>query len=170
MATVAHTVTLNGKEYFIEYFDSATFPSDLVVRQVYGVCFNGDGQVILGLAFDGNWGILGGHVEEGETLMETLHREIIEESNHKVVDCHPIGYQRITTHSESYYQVRYACLVEKLGEFVQDGDGKGSIVEVKAYDVDQVPRYWDWGQSSKFLLQRAVEIHSQHWRAPSDRD
>ena len=52
-----------------------------------------DGLTPLVLHKSGNFGLVGGHVEEGEGLDQTLHRETREEVNCEIIEWWPIGYQ-----------------------------------------------------------------------------
>jgi 8-oxo-dGTP diphosphatase len=57
-----------------------------------GVIFSPDNTVFVQkrsahkLLFPGAWDLVGGHAEPGETLQESLHREILEETGWKVKD------------------------------------------------------------------------------------
>ncbi|KAI8912835.1 NUDIX hydrolase domain-like protein [Gorgonomyces haynaldii] len=153
--TVTHTLKYGDQEDLVEYFDSNNWRHLGPIRQAYGVCFSQD-KVLLVQAKDGNWGLPGGTIEPGESVEACLKREIIEESNYRVVKFGEIGFQRVTN-KQVYYQVRFACIVEKLGEFTEDGDGNGSIVAAQLFSVDEAKRRWNWGRVSEILLQRALE-------------
>lgn len=59
-----------GENTLIEYHDSDSF-EDLPrerCKQVYGVCFAGDKIVIGKRVRNGNWGLIGGSIEKGETF------------------------------------------------------------------------------------------------------
>ena len=78
-----------GVTYILEYFECDSFEvlpqSD--IKQCYAVAFNGDNMVIVHNGKKDTWGLVGGSVEEGETLGETLSREIKEESIMYGVQC-----------------------------------------------------------------------------------
>ena len=83
-----------------------------LTTQAYGICFTDDGQILL-ISSDGEkWNLPGGTREDGETLTETLTREVWEEACAEVVQCQYIGCQRINDPQRSdglprYYQARY---------------------------------------------------------------
>ena len=57
---------------------------DLYEVRVGAYIFNGKDEMLFLLNNDNTWGILGGHMEKGEQIEETLHREIKEETNLEV--------------------------------------------------------------------------------------
>ncbi|MFA6275005.1 MAG: NUDIX domain-containing protein [Candidatus Paceibacterota bacterium] len=83
----------SGVEYVFEYEDADSFDhlEYEKCQQTYGVCFCEDKMVIQLNGKTDLWGLVGGTVEPGEKLEETLKREIQEESNMKVLSCLPIG-------------------------------------------------------------------------------
>lgn len=150
----------SGVRYIFEYEDCDSF-DDLDTskcRQTYGVCFYRD-EIVIGLGAKAQtWGLIGGTVEEGGSLEETLVREIKEESNMKVLSCKPIGYQKmIDTRDGSYiFQLRYACAVESYGPF--EIDPAGGVTEIKLIDPNEYKQYFDWGEIGERIMQRALEL------------
>ncbi len=66
------------------------------IGQSYGVCFYGDKIVIvLSNHVKPHWTLVGGSREPGESPEECLRREIIEESNMRVLSHQPIGFQKV---------------------------------------------------------------------------
>jgi ADP-ribose pyrophosphatase YjhB (NUDIX family) len=98
-------------------------------------------------------------VEVGERVDESLMREIKEESNMKVLDFKPLGYQIVTDEEgedEPYYQLRYYCKVEPYGPFESDPDG--DVTEVLEIDPDDYKKYFDWGEIGDALMNKALKI------------
>ena len=152
----------NGSQYRLEYHDADSFddlPTELCT-QSYGLCFVKDKLVI---GFGGNkhaWGLIGGTIEKGETFRQAFDREIVEESNMKVLDAKPVGYQKVTDPSDkTIYQLRYWARVEPIGEFLHDPGG--GITEIKLIDPKDYKDYFDWGRIGEHLIHRAIEINSQ---------
>lgn len=149
-----------GVEYIFEYSDAESF-DDLDISkctQVYGVCFC-EGKIVIG--YNGKkktWGLVGGTIEKGETLEQTLVREVQEESNMEVLSSLPIGYQKVidTRDGSFYYQLRYACLVQPHGPFVSDP--ADSITEIKLVNLAQYKEYFDWGSIGDRIMERALEL------------
>lgn len=160
----------DGIDYILEYFDTDTFDHLDYDRckQCYGVCFMqdpyGDDKLVIG--FGGRkkgWGLMGGSVETGETLEQTLRREIIEESNMEILSFLPIGYQKVTveTTGKFFFQLRYACKVRPIGEFVIDGgDGMSEkgITEIKLINPLDYRTYFDWGEIGERIIKRGIEL------------
>lgn len=97
-----------------------------------------DGKILLGKRgaepCKGQWGTVGGFVEWGEQLEETLAREVFEETGLKVISSRMIGvYSDPARHPQQVVNVAFA--VETKGE-PKAGD---DIEEVKWVPLDQIP-------------------------------
>jgi 8-oxo-dGTP pyrophosphatase MutT (NUDIX family) len=150
-----------GKTIDIVYEDVDSFanlPYEKV-RQVYGVCFC-NGKIVLGFSRHmKKWNLIGGTIDQGETLEQALAREIREESNMKLLKFWPIGYQREVTKDDNY-QLRYACLVEPYGPFIADpaaGENHG-IDRIILINPKDFTEYLDWGKIGDRLITRALEL------------
>src|SRR3989338_736111 len=137
----------SGVEYWVEYSDSDDF-SILPLeecRQTYGVCFYEDKMVIGYSGGRKEWGLIGGTVEPGESLEQTLKREIREESNMEVLASIPVGYQKVTDTRDGthVYQLRYACTARPHGPFI--ADPMGDILKIELIDSKDHKQYFDWG-------------------------
>ena len=91
------------------------------ITQVYGVLFNNKGQILL-RNYHGDYGLIGGTPEPGETRAETLHREVFEEVNCEISDLHYFGYQSVHGDGIPYAQLRYVAKVTKMGPIRPDLD------------------------------------------------
>lgn len=150
----------SGVDYLLEYTDADSFDQLEYARcrQSYGVCFCGD-KIVVG--FGGNkkdWGLIGGTVEEGETVEQALIREVKEESNMEVLKYMPIGYQKVTdTRTGSYiFQLRYAAIVRPYGLFVADPDH--GITAIKLINPKDYKQYFNWGEIGERIITRAREL------------
>jgi len=158
--TICSKIIWDGKPYELRYTDTDSFsnlPKEKC-RQIYGVCFYNNKLVI---GFNGKkrtWSLIGGTVEQGETLEQTLIREILEESNMKVLKAIPIGYQIVVGPDgvETLYQLRSCCIVEPIGPFVSDPDG--SVTEIKLIDPLNYKKYFDWGEIGDCIINRAIKL------------
>lgn len=150
----------SGVKYIFEYEDADSFDNLEYdkCRQVYGVCFCGEKLVIQLNGKSGDWGLVGGTIEKGETFEQTLKREVIEESNMEVLSFASIGYQKaIDTRDNSYtYQLRYVCEVKPLSPFVSDP--AGSVIEIKLINPLDYKKYFDWGKRMERIMERALEL------------
>ena len=101
--------------------------------------------------------MVGGHVENGETFEKTLTREVLEETNMKVLKSAPIGYQKVTSPKDNIvYQLRYCAIVKPIGKF--EKDPAGSVEEMKLINPKEYKKYFDWGEIGERIIQRALHI------------
>ena len=150
----------SGVRYIFEYHDADDFDAldYSLVRQAYGVVFVGD-QIVIG--FGGNkkaWGLIGGTIEEGETYIETLHREIQEESNMQVISERPVGYQKVTDTRDGshFFQLRYVCKGRPYGPFALDP--AGGVSDIKLINPAKYKEYFDWGKIGERIITRGLEL------------
>lgn len=143
---------------FVTYRDTDSFDSlDFdKIKQVYAVCLFQNKMVIVYHEKMQTWGLVGGSIEKGETLEECLTREVQEESNMRITDLKPVGYQEVKTGDKTIYQLRYVCKAEPYGDFEGDPDGK--ITEIKIINPKDYKQYFDWGEVGDQIVKRALEI------------
>ena len=99
----------------------APIPPTMPVTQVYGVLFDGDGNILI-RNDEGICGLIGGTPEKGETREQTLQREALEEVNCEISDLHYLGYQEVRGDGEPYAQLRYIAKVKNVGPVRPDPD------------------------------------------------
>lgn len=153
-----------GVKYIFEYQDADSF-DDLPIKrckQCYAVCFCDDKMIIGYGGHKDLWGLIGGTIEEGESLEETLKREIQEEANMEVLNFIPVGYQKVTDtrDGKEFYQLRYVCSAKPYGPFVSD-PAEGGITEIKLIDPKDYKQYFDWGKIGERVISRAIELKSK---------
>lgn len=137
---------------------------ELGSRTVHGVhafCFVGDELVIVYSDMKGYWTPPGGGVEPGETVEEAIVREVLEETNMRVLKQRVIGYQEVSEPHRLTIQVRSVCIVEPIGPFIADADpdddGEG-VTEIKLINPKDIKQYFDWGEVGEHVLARALEL------------
>ena len=148
----------DGTVSIVTYEDADSFESlDFSkITQCSAVCFLKGKMVVVFHGKRKTWGLVGGSIEPEESLEDCLKREIQEESNMKVLDFKPIGYQSVQTGDKTIYQLRYVCDVESYGEFISDPAGK--ITEIKVIDPKDYKQYFDWGEIGERIVERAMEM------------
>lgn len=167
MKKITSELIWRGNKYKLEYADSNGFdnlPYESC-QQVYGVCFVKD-EIVIVLGESGadgkGWGLVGGHIEKGETYEQTLRREVQEETNMAVKECKPIGVQKVTSADGGViYQLRYVAMVEPLGKFVKDIGG--SVTEIKLINPLDYKKYFDWGEIGDRIIRRALELKNKYF-------
>lgn len=116
-----------------------------ILPAVAAIIFDQQGRILLQKRRDvGQWGLLGGHVEYGETVEQAIHREIREETNLRVQIDRLIGvYSEPASQTYHYadHSVHYITtyfsgrLVDELtGAFYNE-----ETLEVGLFSPDQLP-------------------------------
>jgi ADP-ribose pyrophosphatase YjhB (NUDIX family) len=127
-----------------------------IVHGVHAYCFCGDELVIVYSDMKGYWTPPGGGVEPGETVDEAVVREVLEETNMRVLSQRIIGYQDISDPHRITTQTRSVCIVEPVGPFIADADPEGDVTEIKLIDPNNIKQYFDWGEVGEHILERAL--------------
>lgn len=136
-----------------------------LITQAYGICLAGDLACLI-IAPDSTKAYLpGGTVEEGESLEETLRREVWEEANLKISDLRLLGLQEVQ-HSEQeherfgrtqYHQSRFVCRVDEAQPVTIDPD-KDYAFDRFFIPVAELNDYLEWGDVGD-ELQRLASDH-----------
>jgi len=162
MKVTKTTLESNGKVYKLRYSEHDNFdhlPYDRC-KQVYGVCFHRDKMIVVYSTNNGEgdmWILPGGTKEEGETYEQTLIREVQEETNMRVLKYLPIGVQKVINPDKSIeYQLRFAAIVEPIGEFEADPDG--DIQKIELIDPADYKSYFDWGEIGDRIVSKALKL------------
>lgn len=128
-------------------------------KQSYGIILNNENQILLAYNSDsGFWILPGGTIEKDETSIQTLIREVYEETAVVVNEqsIKPAFYQEIyemIDGKEKFegLQLRYIGRAEKIDQFISDPGG--SMTEVKWVDIDKLDEYLKWGETNKLIIQ-----------------
>lgn len=153
-------VNRSGQTLPITYRDIESLDEikDRKVDAVRAYCFCGNDLVIVYSDTKGYWTPPGGGVELGETVEEAAVREVLEETNMRVIEQIPIGTLEVFEPEQTKFQVRLICIVEPVGPFVADTDPEGDITEIKLIDPNDIKQYFDWGEVGDYVLARALEL------------
>lgn len=142
-------------KYDVEWFETDDFSNVENIKQVYGIIFNDEGKVLV-VNTVGNWQVPGGKPEPGESIVETLIRESLEEADVELKDITPLGYQyvrQITENglSKNIGQIRFAAMVKELKKQTVD-PATGKLPERRFIDVEEFLEYCPWGNIGKHIV------------------
>jgi ADP-ribose pyrophosphatase YjhB (NUDIX family) len=130
-----------------------------ILQGVAAYCFCNNKMVLVSHPRHG-WMPPGGHIEEGETIEETVVREVKEETNMKVLHQELIGFNDFYEPEKIVRQTRSFCIVEPYGDFVPSPDE--DITEIKLIDPKDYKQYFDWGNIGDRIMERALEILNKY--------
>ncbi len=149
----------NNQRCDVHHFDVDDFndvPDELIIK-AHAVCIQ-DGKMLLVYGEKPDfWCIPGGTREDGESIEQTLLREIQEETNCEVVDYKPIAYQKIVSpDGKVHYRLQYLCNVRSLGEF--EVDPAGFVDKITWIDYHEFREYIEKKEFRIVILERAIEV------------
>ncbi len=136
------------------------------ITQVYGIVFNNKGEILICRSSDtAKWQIPGGSPEKGESLEETLGRDLLEEVDVKVKNIKLLGFQRVDQKDNSfkhvgdrYYQARMYCELDELLPQTPD-PASGKTWERKFVPQDKILVYLPW----KVVGEAMFKDSSKEW-------
>ena len=116
-------------------------PQNLAIKQVYGVAFSNEGNILLRVE-DNKYKLTGGKPEKNDKdFEETLKREYIEELNIELEDINYLGYLLVEEdNKEKYAQVRMIAKIKSIGEIKPDLDN-GKIYKRFMANIKNVKNY-----------------------------
>lgn len=136
-----------GETIQVDWFDIDAIEDlpDIKWGQVYAIGnVGGKVPIVHYPKEEDNDNLPGGKFESGESIEETLRRELIEEINMRVLSWRPIGYQKLTNEKFGIeYQLRVYAELEPIGEFVSDPGG--SIIGHSLVPVDDMNSHIKYG-------------------------
>lgn len=150
-----------GEELQIHYQDADSVEEleGRTVQIVHAYCFCKEKLVVVYDPAKKMWTPTGGGVEPGESVEEAVVREVLEESNMRVIKQRLIGFQDITEPTRTITQTRSVCIVECLGDFVADPDG--DISEIKLIEPSQYKDYFNWNEIGDHVMKRALQLKEE---------
>lgn len=116
--------------------------------QVSGYVFNDQNQLLI-VRNEDTWTIPGGHIENEETFIETLVRELMEEACVTIKDINYLGAVEVIENDEKYYQLRYTAKTDKVLPFETEWE----ISERKFVDLKDLHKYITWSKGITFSKQ-----------------
>lgn len=125
--------------------------------QVSAYVFNENNQLLI-VKNGSTWTIPGGHPEKGETKLETLEREMMEEACITLKEINYLGAVEVVENDEVYYQLRYTAFVKDILPFKKEWE----IDERKFINIDELPKYIKWSKGITFASQ--IESAKKFWK------
>ena len=119
---------------------SSNFLSLKPITQIYGVCFDNKGNILIIRTPNGNWNIPGGTPENNEIPEQTLKRELKEEADVTIGKNAMIGYYEVVSDKSTIYQLRFAALLNEKKPLTID-PALGVVNERKFVSLDEFFRY-----------------------------
>lgn len=118
-----------------------SIPQNLVIKQVYGIAFSNEGNILL-RGEDNKYKLTGGKPEKyDKDFEETLKREYIEELNIELEGIHYLGYLLVEEdNNKKYAQVRMIAKIKNIGESKPDID-KGKTYKRFMANIKNVKNY-----------------------------
>ena len=144
-------------------------PEDIKVRQVYGIVFSNNFEVLLRIE-DNKYKLTGGKPEENESYEETLKREYVEELNVDLYDCHYLGYLLVEDNNEKYAQVRLIARIKSINEnHIDLATGKMYGRELVSVDkVKELLNYQD--EAGNQMIDEAINMAKEKYKDKGDGD
>ncbi len=158
MKTFPQAVTHNGQRCDVVHVDTDSFADldDTLIEKAHAVCMHENKLLLVSHPEWNIWSIPGGTRESGETIDETLRREIQEETNCSVISSVPISYEKIIDNEGNFhYRVQYFCQVVPMGAF--ESDVAGNINKIDWVDPFKFEEYIEKKEFKKATLQRVID-------------
>lgn len=131
------------------------------IDSIRAYCFY-KGKLVVVREPEGHWGLPGGSIEDGEGVADSAHREVMEETNMKIINMRFVSVQEVIFPTgPQYHVVRVACIVEPIGDF--KADPAGEVTEIKLIEPDGIIALADsqWGKMAERMLERALRFKGE---------
>jgi len=127
-----------------------------VYSQVSGYIFNEKNQLLI-VKTGENWTIPGGHPEANEKPIETLKREVMEETSITIKNINYLGAVEVVENSKKYYQLRYTAKVNRVLPFKKEWETTDRLF----VDLIDLHEYIKWSNGVTFSKQ--IESAKKFW-------
>ncbi len=125
---IKQIIDYKGQKVEIIWYDNTNFEELPNITQVYGVCFNNKGEILI-ISLDGkNWSLPGGTPEKNDhSYEETLIREVLEEGDCEIDKIIRLGYQNsrfIGKPKSEHQQLRYVAKIRRIFKLLSLGKNR----------------------------------------------
>ena len=140
-----------------------SIPLNLQVKQVYGIIFSDDGNIVLRV--DNNkYKLTGGKPEEKDiNYSETLKRECFEELNIEITDIYYLGYLLVEEDESKYAQVRMIAKIKNIGEVRPDLDNGKKYKRFMCLQIN-VKKYLNYkDKAGNIMIDDAIKLANKKY-------
>ena len=160
MITQIFKDSIKGKiaNFRATWYPTKDFSKISPITQVYGICFDKDGKIVVVSLERKKWQLPGGTPEKNETPEQTLMREVDEEADLDLKNIQPLGYQKIENldTNEIQYQLRYFALIAKIKPQTID-QAVGKILVREFIEPKDFSKYCPWGNVGEEVIRLGEE-------------
>ncbi len=147
------------------YWKKEEVPKNLIVKQVYGISFSDDGNILLRVE-DNKYKLTGGKPEKyDKNFEETLKREYMEELNIEIKDIYYLGYLLVEEENhEKYAQVRMIARIKNIKEIKPDLDNGKTYRRFMA-NIENVKKYLNYPDlAGNQLIDDAIKMAKEKYQ------
>lgn len=156
----------NNKKFQADVFNQQDFSGLSPIKQVYALLIDSQGKVAVVLNKSNLWILPGGGTEPGESPLETLVREVKEETNCDIdpTAAIPFYYQQVQAQQEdgtwgtTRYELRYVVPVKTFHPFEKDPDNNDTI-KVAWISPQEITTYLDWWKDTAVFIQKELPYY-----------
>lgn len=155
-----------GRKFTNFLIDTKSANNLAPIRQVSAICFDKNGKIlIIKDSKNDYWSLPGGTPEIGETVEETLIREVNEEASCEVEPLELLGAIKVSfpnndnkSEGEVFYQLRYVAKIIKINKQTID-PAKGRKLERVFVEPEEFLNYVTWSKKiNQSILEMAKKI------------
>ena len=169
MENPTQIIESGGKKYLLTWIRDDDVSKYAPLAHVHGIVFNEKDEILIGRSKPtSSWKIMGGRSEEGETIEQTLSRELMEEGDITVSKIYPLGVQKVEViegkekDDDPYYQVRCVALLDELLPQTPDpAPGQGLVWERKFVPMRDITTYILWGENGAAMFEEAIKLYEK---------
>ena len=139
-------------------------PEYLNIKQVYGIVFSDDGNIVLRID-DNKYKLTGGKpCDSDKSLEDTLKREYLEELNIAIEDIYYLGYLLVEgAAKEKYAQVRMLAKIKNIGEVKPDIDNGKTYKRFMA-NIKNVKQYLNYPDlAGNLMIDDAIKLAKEKY-------